>query len=154
MTQLAIGRAELSDPQVRTLVEEHQRDMHAVSPPGTSFALDVTGLQGPEITLFGAWEGEELVAIGALKMLHGNQAEIKSMRTRADHLGKGAASAILAEIIAAARHCGVRRLSLETGTGAPFTPAVSLYTRRGFRPGPAFAGYRNGPHNQCYHLEL
>lgn len=151
---MRVGPADLTDPQVTALIEAHQRDMFEISPPGTSFALDVSGLQGPEIALFGAWEGDTLIAIGALKRLSADHAEIKSMRTRADHLGRGAARALLSAILDAARGEGIRRISLETGTSDAFAPAIALYTRHDFRAGPAFAGYANGPHNQCYHLEL
>lgn len=151
---LRVDIASLADAQVCALLEAHQRDMVAISPPGTSFALDLTGLSGPGITLFGAWEGDELVAVGALKRLSPEQAEIKSMRTHARHLGKGAAQAILDRLIATARSEGIGRLSLETGTSAMFIPAIRLYTRNHFTPGPAFADYANGPHNQCYHLPL
>ena len=149
-----IRPAQLADPAVRDLVGFHQRDMLAVSPPGTSFALDASGLSGPEVTLLGAWDDDVLVGIGAMKRLSSNSAELKSMRTHSDHLGRGVARAILDKLIAIARSDGLARLSLETGTNDRFAPAIALYTRRGFVAGEAFAQYANGPHNQCYHLEL
>lgn len=151
---MRVAVASLSDPAVAALIEAHQREMFAISPPGHAFALDVSALTGDAITLFGAWDGDELAAIGALKRLGDGTAEIKSMRTRRDHLGRGAARAILHAIVALARTEGFHRIRLETGTSPAFDPAVALYMRHGFRPGPAFAGYANGPHNQCYHLEL
>lgn len=151
---MRIGPASLEDPQVQSLVAYHQRDMLDASPPGTSFALDLSGLKGPDITILGAWEKDFLVAIGAIKRLDGAAAELKSMRTLPDHLGKGAASAILARLLDLAREEGFSRVSLETGTNERFTPAIRLYTSRGFVPGSAFADYANGAHNQCYHLDL
>ncbi len=151
---MRVGPADLADAQVIALIEAHQRDMFAISPPGTSFALDVSGLKGADIALFGAWESDRLIAIGALKRLSADEAEMKSMRTHAEFLGRGAARAILSAILERARRDGIRRLSLETGTSDAFAPAIALYTRHGFAPGPAFAGYANGPHNQCYHLNL
>lgn len=151
---MRVGEAELSDPQVSALLAAHQRDMHAASPPGTSFALDLSGLSTSEITLFAAWDGEALMAVGALKRLGPAQAEIKSMRTDPAHLARGAGRAVLEAIIDRARHDGVARLSLETGTSEHFLPAISLYRRYSFEQGEAFGGYANGPHNQCYHLDL
>ncbi len=151
---MRIGQADLGDPEVRALIEYHQRDMLAASPPGTSFALDVSGLSGPDVTLLGAWLDEVLVGIGAMKRLTPRAAELKSMRTHPDYLGKGVARAILENLIEAARAQDVERLSLETGTSALFAPAIGLYTSHGFEPGDAFAEYENGPHNQCYHLTL
>ena len=144
----------LADSQVSDLLEAHERDMFEISPPGTSFALDLSKLSAPTISLFGAWEGETLVAVGALNRLSEKQAEIKSMRTHPDHLGKGAAQAVLDLILETARTDGLERVSLETGTSDAFKPAIMLYLKNGFERGEAFAGYANGPHNQCYHLDL
>ena len=151
---MRIAEASLADPAVRNLIAFHQQDMEAMSPPGTSFALDLSGLSGAETTVLGAWKGEELVGIGALKRLGGGQAELKSMRTRPEHLGKGIAKAVLEALIDLSRAEGIARLSLETGTSDEFVPAIRLYAKYGFERGDAFADYVNGPHNQCYHLPL
>lgn len=151
---MQVAPARLDDPAVREMIAYHQRDMLAVSPPGTSFALDVSGLSGPGVTLLGAWESQSLIAIGAMKRMSPTHAELKSMRTHPAHLGKGAAKAILDALVALARTEGIERLSLETGTSAEFAPAMRLYQRYGFAPGAAFADYANGPHNQCWHMRL
>ena len=151
---MRIAKAALDDPQVRALIAFHQQDMEEMSPPGTSWALDLSGLSGPEVTVLGAWEGDTLIGIGALKRLGDGTAELKSMRTLPDHLGKGVAKLLLARLIEMSREESLDRLSLETGTSAEFEPAIGLYTRHGFVAGEAFSDYENGPHNQCYHLEL
>ena len=151
---IRVARASLDNPDVREMIAYHQQDMEAMSPPGTSWALDLSGLTGPAVSVLGAWEGETLVGIGALKRLGDGVAELKSMRTHPDHLGKGVAKALLAELIELSRSEGYRRLSLETGTSEEFRPAIGLYTRHGFEVGEAFSEYENGPHNQCYHLDL
>jgi len=46
------------------------------------------------------------------------------------------------------------RLSLETGSGPDFEPALALYRRRGFVEGAAFGDYVSCPFNQFLHLEL
>lgn len=149
-----VRKAALHDPQVSELLTLHHRAMVAQSPPGFSFALDLSGLDAPEISLFGVWEDAALIAVGAIKRLGPGHAEIKSMRTHPDHLGKGAGQAVLARLIDYARGQGCARVSLETGRTAPYLPAIRLYQRNGFVEGEAFAGYENGPHNQCYHLYL
>lgn len=152
--EIKVREATLDDPQVRALALDHVRQMRAGSPPGQAFALDLTGLDDPAITLFGAWRGDDLLGIGALKRLGAEGAEIKSMRTRADALRQGAARALLEAIIARAQHEGIVRLSLETGRGPMFEPALALYRARGFRNGEAFADYSNTDFNQCLHLDL
>ena len=149
-----IREDDLSGAQTRALLALHLASMHAASPPGSAFALDDTGLRAAEVTVWGAWRGDRLAAIGALKMLHDGEAEIKSMRTHPDFLRQGAGQAILEHIIAAARARGVRRLSLETGSGSAFEPALALYRRRGFTDGPAFADYVPSAFNQFLHLDI
>ena len=152
--EIEIREATLDDQQVRALALDHVTQMRAGSPPGQAFALDLTGLDDPAITLFSAWRGDELLGIGALKRLGEEGAEIKSMRTRADALRQGVARALLEAIIARAQDEGIVRLSLETGRGPMFEPALALYRARGFRNGEAFADYSNTDFNQCLHLDL
>jgi putative acetyltransferase len=118
------------------------------------FALDWSGLQQPEISFYALWEGEELLGFGALKELGPDAGEIKSMRTADAHLRRGVAAAILEHIIAEARRRGYRRLSLETGSGPAFEPALELYRRYGFTEGEAFNGYEKSEFNQFLHLRL
>ena len=51
-------------------------------------------------------------------------------------------------------HADFRQLSLETGQGPAFEPALALYRRRGFVDGEAFADYVRSPFNQFLHLVL
>lgn len=129
--------------------------MRESSPPGTSFALDLGGLQAPDVTVWSGWVGPRIAGIGALKDLRNGCGEVKSMRTHPDFLRQGVAAQLLEHIIQAARDRAMRRLSLETGTGPYFEPALALYRRRGFVSGPAFADYpRDTSFNQFLHLDL
>ena len=76
------------------------------------------------------------------------------MRTHPEYLRQGLAAALLETIIAHARLAGFRTMSLETGTGSAFEPALTLYRRRRFENGPAFADYTLTDFNQCLHLKL
>jgi putative acetyltransferase len=118
------------------------------------FALDWSGLQQPEISFYALWEGEELLGFGALKELDPRAGEIKSMRTADTHLRRGVGAAILEHIIAEARRRGYQRLSLETGSGPAFEPALRLYRKYSFKDGAAFDGYEKSPFNQFLHLDL
>ncbi|MGH6972335.1 MAG: GNAT family N-acetyltransferase, partial [Caulobacteraceae bacterium] len=119
-----------------------------------SFALDLSGLQAPGVTVWTAWRGEAIAGIGALLDLGGGEGELKSMRTHPDHLRTGVAAALLERIIAEARARGMARLSLETGDGPHFEAALALYRRRGFTPCPPFADYEPSDFNQYFRLEL
>jgi putative acetyltransferase len=145
---------DLSGEPTRALLALHLADLRGNSPPGTSYALDLSGLQAPDITVWTAWAGDDIAGCGALKEIAPGHGEIKSMRTAARHLRRGVAAALLEHIIATARSRGYTRLSLETGTSPDYDPAVALYRRRGFRNGPIFGDYRPSPHNQFLHLNL
>jgi putative acetyltransferase len=43
----AIEKDDLSNPKTLALLELHLKGMHASSPPGHVFALDLSGLQAP-----------------------------------------------------------------------------------------------------------
>lgn len=145
---------DLSSDETRDLLRLHLAGMHASSPPGHSYALDLSGLQTPDITVWSGWEGARIAAIGALKALPGNGGEVKSMRTHPDFLRRGAAAQILDTIIATAKSRGYSRLSLETGSGPDFEAALAFYRRRGFTNGEAFADYVPSDFNQFLHLDL
>ncbi|TFI58367.1 GNAT family N-acetyltransferase [Sphingomonas parva] len=151
---LAIVEADLGAADVRALLALHLAGMHASSPPGHVFALDLSGLRTPDVTVWQARAGGALAGIGALKALGDGTGELKSMRTHPDHLRTGVAAALLEYIVAEARARGYRRLSLETGSGAAFEPALALYRRRGFAEGDAFGGYVPTDFNQLLHLPL
>lgn len=139
---------------MQNLLAVHLAGMHKNSPPDSVYALDLSGLQRPGVSVWTAWEGEELMGIGALKQLSPSTGEIKSMRTDSRHLRKGVGRTILNHIIDEARQRGYRRLSLETGSGAEFDAALSLYRKRGFSNGEPFGGYVASDFNQFLHLEL
>ena len=74
---------DLTGKQVRALLELHLADMHASSPPGSVFALDLSGLQVPEVTVWTAWRDGRVAAIGAMKIFEDGLAEVKPCgRTR------------------------------------------------------------------------
>jgi putative acetyltransferase len=149
-----IRHGDLSNGATRDLLRLHLEAMHAHSPPGSVFALDFTGLTAPDVTLWTVWRADAIAGMGALKDLGSGAGELKSMRTHPDFLRRGVASALLEHIIAVARSQGMSRLSLETGSGAHFEAALSLYRRRGFVDGDAFADYRRSAFNQFLHLDL
>ena len=143
-----------SRPDVFALLEEHLRNMHELSPPESVHALDVSGLQRPEITFWSVREEGILLGCGALKELNREQGEVKSMRTPQSLRRRGAGRAVLVHIIEEGRRRGYKRLNLETGTGEAFRPALRLYESLGFRYCGPFADYKLDPHSVFMALEL
>jgi len=149
-----IALSDLSEPDVVALLEYHQREMSEVSPPGTSFALDLAGLRQAEVEVLAA-RGEvgRLLAVGALKR-HADFAELKSMRAHPEARRTGAGRAMLSALIERARAHGFSTVRLETGSGPVFEPALALYASFGFRPCSAFADYQPGEFNQLFALDI
>jgi putative acetyltransferase len=154
MRMIEIRADDVSSAATRGLIGLHLEGMRANSPSGAVFALDASGLNTPNVTLWTAWRGDRIAGMGALKQLGETLGEVKSMRTHPDFLRRGVAAMLLERIISEARARGLRRLSLETGTGPAFNPAIALYLKRGFAPGEAFSDYEKSPFNQFLHLDL
>jgi putative acetyltransferase len=144
----------LDDPRVVALLHTHVVRARAETAAGSSHALDLAGLRAPEVTFWSAWEGEEVVGVGALKRLGAEHGEIKSMHTAEAARGRGVASALLREIVAGARARGMTRLSLETGSWPYFLPARALYLRHGFVECGPFGDYRADPNSVFMTLEI
>jgi len=151
---MRIERDDLTHPDMVALIELHLRSAFENSPPGSVFALDLSGLRDPAVTLWSAWDGDELLGMGALKQLDTGHGELKSMRTAPAHLRKGVAAAMLDHLIAEGRRRGYARLSLETGSNPPFAPARAMYERAGFVPCGPFADYSDESFSRYYTLAL
>lgn len=152
MMQIIPG--DLNDPRVVDLLHTHLVSARAETASGSAHALDLTGLQSPDIRLWASWDDETLVGVGALKQLAADHGEIKSMYTVKSLRGKGAGSAMLRHIIATALASGMSRLSLETGSWDYFLPARALYKKHGFLECPPFANYVLDPNSVFMSLDL
>jgi putative acetyltransferase len=131
----------LDDARVQDLLAHHARSARAETAPGSAHALALHDLRSPAIKFWSAWEGDTLLAIGALKGLSESHAEIKSMHTVQTHRRLGIGSSLLRHILAAARALGFSRVSLETGSWPYFEPARAFYRKHGFVECAAFGDY-------------
>lgn len=146
---------DLSSPAVQALVGLHLAGMHESSPPESVHALGLERLRDPRVTVWSAWDGNDLLAIGALQVEAGSsEGEVKSMRADPRHLRRGAGRAILHRITDHATACGLTRLNLETGTTESFIPAHQLYLSEGFVPCGPFGSYTEDPFSSFFTLAL
>ncbi len=144
----------LTRPEVIDLIRLHLQGMSEHSPPESVHALGIEALRKPGITFWSVWDESQLMGCGALKELDAQHGEIKSMRTATAHLRKGVAANLMRHILEEAKRRSYRRLSLETGSGEPFAPAIELYKRFGFRECGPFADYREDPFSVFMTIEL
>ncbi len=152
MIQIATG--DFSDPRVIGLIRLHLESARAQTAPGSAHAFDLTGLQSPDVSFWTMWDDEALIAIGALRRISSDHGEVKAMHTAEAGRRRGAGSAMLKHIIAAARANGFSRLSLETGAWDYFRPAQALYRKHGFVECPPFADYVLDPNSVFMTLNL
>jgi putative acetyltransferase len=141
-------------PDVRRLLEVHLTFARGETPPEDAHAMDVDELLDPAVRFFSLRRDGVLVAVGALKRLDSEHAEVKSMHTVVAERGRGAGRRMLDHLIAVARADGYRRVSLETGSMAAFAPARSLYAGAGFVECEPFADYRLSPNSTYMTLYL
>ena len=139
---------------MRALLERHRAFALGQTPPEHSFALDTDALRDPAITFFSFRLRGSLLAVGAIKRLGPDHAELKSMHTAEAARGRGIGRAMLTHLLGVARTRGVRRVSLETGTTAAFSAARALYHSAGFTSCGPFAGYRPSEDNLFMTLDL
>jgi putative acetyltransferase len=145
---------DLCGPESAKLLTEHLAAMVRNSPPQCVHALDLAALRAPDITFWTAWSNSTLLGCGALKELDPTHGEIKSMRTAEAFLGQGVGSAMLSHLIDVAVSRSYSRLSLETGSGPAFAPALALYEKFGFEYCGPFANYRADPFTRFMTMEL
>jgi putative acetyltransferase len=151
---IRIVEGDFSDPRVVDLLHIHLTSARAQTAPGSAHALDITGLQSPEISFWTIWDDDTLLGCGALKRLSANHGEIKSMHIAQDMRRRGAGSAMLRHIKETAKARGMSRLSLETGNWEYFRPAQEFYKRHGFRDCPPFGDYVLDPNSVFMSLGL
>lgn len=151
---LRIIPGDFGNPRVADLLRVHVIQARAQTAPGSAHALDLNGLRSPQISFWTMWEDETLLGFGALKRLSADHGEVKSMHTVQAMRRRGAGSAMLRHLIAAARADGMSRLSLETGSWDYFQPAQALYRSHGFVECPPFADYVLDPNSVFMTLDL
>lgn len=151
---LDIRLDDLSGHATRELIAAHLNDMRDISPEDSCHALDVDALAAAEVTVWSAWDGEELAGVVALSMMDADNGELKSMRVAPSHLGTGVGRALLNHVLAVARDRRLVALWLETGSGAEFVPAIRLYESAGFTPCAPFGSYVEDPYSVYLCLRL
>ena len=149
-----IRTGDTTDPRVIALLDHHVATARAHTEPGSAHALDLAGLRANDVSFWTGWDGEMLVATGALKMLSPEHGEVKSMHTLEAARRRGFAGDMLRHIISEARARRMARLSLETGSWDYFKPAHALYLAHGFVPCRPFEGYVEDPNSLFLTLDL
>ena len=135
--------------KVNELLTKHFIELRSVSPVGSTHVLDIAGLKDQSIKFWSLWDNDELIGCGALKFLNKNHGEFKSIRVVDKFRKKGAGEKIFNHLIEEAKKLGIKKLSIETGSGKFFEPARKLFAKLDFQPCSPFARYNEDP-NSCF----
>ena len=141
-----------NDPKVNELLTKHFIELRSVSPAGSTHVLDITGLKDQSIKFWSLWDNDELIGCGALKFLDKIHGEFKSIRVVDKFRKKGAGEKIFNHLIEEAKKLGIKKLSIETGSGKFFEPARKLFVNFGFQPCSPFAHYKEDT-NSCFYAK-
>ena len=141
-----------NNPKVNELLTKHFIELRSVSPAGSTHVLDITGLKDQSIKFWSLWDNDELIGCGALKFLDKVHGEFKSIRVVDKFRKKGAGEKIFNHLIEEAKKLGIKKLSIETGSGKFFEPARKLFINFGFQPCLPFAHYKEDP-NSCFYTK-
>ncbi|WP_027575179.1 GNAT family N-acetyltransferase [Bradyrhizobium sp. WSM1743] len=151
---MQIRTGDTYDPRVIALLDHHVAVARAHTALGSAHALDLSGLRASDVAFWTGWDGEMLVATGALKTHSADHGEVKSMHTLQTTRRRGFGGQMLRHIITEARARGMMRLSLETGSWDYFKPAHALYQAHGFVACSPFEGYVEDPNSLFLTLDL
>ena len=144
----------ITDPQVIDILVYHRATLFENSPANTVFALGLTGLRAPRLTLWTAWEGPTLLGCGALQDRDDGAGEVKAMRTHPQHRRRGLARPRLGVIVVGATARGQSRRLLETGSAPLFDAAMALDREAGFCPFSCFCPYSGNGFSRFFELAL
>ena len=148
---VTIRPADLDDPRVATLLEQHLTEMEPTAPPESRHALTADQFRMPGVRLWVAEDesasGTALLGSVALKDLGAGHLELKTMRVTGSARRHGLGQRLLDHALAEARRSGATRISLETGASPVFAPAHRLYTGAGFTACEPFGSYRADRHS-------
>lgn len=142
MNELDIHPDDPRAPDVAQLLATHLAFAREWSLPEDVHVLDADQLLADDVFFFTARRSKELVAVGALRHLDVQHAEIKSMHTVATARGQGVGKAMLDHLVTTAGVRGYLRISLETGLQEVFAPARRLYRNGGFEVCQPFGDYQ------------
>ncbi|WP_296940540.1 GNAT family N-acetyltransferase [uncultured Marivita sp.] len=127
------------------LINRHFDMMRGQTPSESCHVMTADDLFNAGAHVFVLRSKGNTLGLAALKPLDAQHGELKSMHTKAEARGLGVGAALMRHILSVGDELRFTRISLETGSEAPFAPARRLYERHGFNYCPPFASYVEDP---------
>jgi len=135
------------DPQALELLAASDEFHAALYPAISNHLVDPATLMQAEVSFLGLWDGERLLACGAVRRERDpdgtRYGELKRMFVRPEARGQGLSRQIVAALEALLRAEGIALVRLETGIYQP--EAIGLYKGLGFAERGPFGDYQVDP---------
>lgn len=131
------------DRQAAALVQQLDALQSALYPQESNHLEPVEQLFQAHFEFLGAYEGDTLLACGAVKKVDDTYGELKRMYVVPQHRRRGAAAAVLQALEQRLRSKGAHRVRLETGVHQ--VEALAFYRANGYRCIEPFGAYRPDP---------
>lgn len=148
-TEIRIVR--IKPPDAITLIKALDAYQASLYPEESNHLDSPETLVRSNTVMFGAVEREEIIAMGAVKVL-GDYGEIKRLYVSLDHRGKGLAKRIMTALEKILTDRSVFTARLETGIHQP--EAIGLYRALGYRDCGPFGDYLPDPLSRFMYKRL
>jgi putative acetyltransferase len=141
---LALIRIQTIDPRdedVRLLIKQLDNYQLSIYPEESNHLDPADALASANVYFIGAYEGDELLGIGAVKMMKNDNdyGEIKRVFVSEYSRGKGVSKLIMNDLESYVAGIGVETIRLETGIYQP--EAIALYEKFGYLHRSSFGAY-------------
>lgn len=125
------------------LLELSDAYAQSLYPPESNHLLDLSSLEGPEVTFFVARSSGDIAGCCALVDAGDGTAEIKRMFVDPEARGLRIGQRLLEAVESQAIAMGIAAIRLETGISQP--EAIGLYRKFGYRDIEPFGSYQPDP---------
>lgn len=142
---LEIRALDPASPDARRFLEWSDAYLASLYPAESNHLEDVEALSQPNVHFVGGYEGSELRACGAVKLLEddGRYGEVKRVFVPDSQRGRGYSKQVMRHLEEFLLASGVCTARLETGIRQ--VEALSLYRGLGYRDRGPFGAYRPDP---------
>ncbi len=149
LTRITIRREELSSVHPQSLIKLLNTELDSRYPEegANFFHLSEHEVAEGRGGFFVAYDADQPLGCGAVRMIEPGVAEIKRMYVAPAARGRGIGGQIVERLEAEARQLGAYRIVLETGPRQP--EAIAMYTRAGFQQIPLFGEYIGSQFSIC-----
>jgi len=131
------------DKEAKKLIDELDDYLKCLYPAESNYLDSVEELSKDNVHFVGAFENENIVGCGSVKIMDQDYGEIKRVYVPPKYRGKGISKIIMNSLENFLMNSHIKVVRLETGIHQK--EAIGLYTKRGYKRTAPFGTYREDP---------